>query len=266
MDFAEKYGPWAIVAGGSEGPGLEYARAIAANGVNVLIVAHEEWPLAEAARLVRTESKVEVATALIDLNASDADQRLIQAAGTREIGLYVSNAGGDPTGSRFLDSGTDNWVGLLNRNNLTMIKAFHHFGGLMKARGRGGLLISGSGACYGGGPHLAMYCAVKAFSLCFAEGLWAELRPHGVDVLYMAMSNTDTRLLRGLLARTGAPLPADVASPAEVAATGLAELANGPVKNWGLADDEVGYAGSSAAQRRARVLGIAESTKNMYPD
>lgn len=266
MDFAEKYGPWAIVAGGSEGPGLEYSRAIAARGVNVLIVAHEADPLAEAAKLIRSESSSEVATALIDLNAPDADRQIVAAAGTREVGLYISNAGGDASGKRFHDTDVGWWVDLAMRNNLTMLKCFHHFGGLMKARGRGGLLISGSGACYGGGPHLATYCAVKAFSLNFAEGLWAELQPHGVDVLCMVMDRTDTKLLRGLLAQTGAPMPEGVAKPADVAAAGLANLANGPVKNWGLDDDEAGWAGSSAGQRRARVIAIAENTRDMYSD
>jgi uncharacterized protein len=266
MDFAERYGPWAIVAGGSEGPGLEYSRQIAAKGVNVLIVAHEPGPLEEAARLVGSESQVQVETALIDLNDLDACEQIVRAIGDREVGLYVSNAGGDPNGAKFLERDPEVWEGLLNRNNRTMLYAFHHFGGLMKQRGRGGLLISGSGACYGGGPHLVMYCAVKGFSLLFAEGLWAEMKPHGVDVLYLSMSNTDTKLLRGLLSKTGAPLPGDVASPADVAAMGLANLANGPLQNWGLADDEAGYAGTSAAQRRARVVGMAQSTKTMYPD
>lgn len=266
MDFAEKYGPWAIVAGGSEGPGLEYSRQIAAKGVNVLIVAHEQEPLDEAAAQIRSESQVKVDTALIDLNAPDADRQIIAAAGDREVGLYISNAGGDASGQKFHDADVQWWVDLATRNNLTMLKCFHHFGGLMKQRGRGGLLISGSGACYGGGPHLATYCAVKAFSLNFAEGLWAELKPHGVDVLCMVMDRTDTKLFRGLLARTGSPVPPDVAKPADVAATGLANLPNGPIKNWGLEDDEAGYAGTSAAQRRARVQAIAENTRDMYAD
>jgi uncharacterized protein len=84
-------------------------------------------------------------------------------------------------------------------------------------------------------------------------------------VLCMVMDRTDTKLLRGLLAQTGSPMPEGVAKPADVAAAGLANLANGPVKNWGLDDDEAGWAGSSAAQRRARVVGIAEATKDMYP-
>ncbi|MGE0284436.1 MAG: SDR family NAD(P)-dependent oxidoreductase [Rhizobiaceae bacterium] len=266
MDFAVKYGPWAIVAGGSEGPGLEYSRQIAARGVNVLIVAHEQEPLDEASALIRSESQAEVVTALIDLNAPDADRQIIAAAGSREVGLYISNAGGDASGRKFHDADVQWWIDLATRNNLTMLKCFHHFGGLMKARGRGGLLISGSGACYGGGPHLAMYCAVKAFSLNFAEGLWAELKPHGVNVLCMVMDRTDTKLLRGLLAKTGAQMPPDVAKPADVAAAGLARLAHGPVSNWGLDDEEAGWAGTSAAHRRVRVEAIAENTRDMYAD
>ena len=33
-----------------------------------------------------------------------------------------------------------------------------------------------------GSPHIATYAATKAFNTIFAEGLWYELLPHGVDV------------------------------------------------------------------------------------
>ena len=39
MDFKSRYGPWAIVAGASEGTGRSFARGIAARGVNVLMLA-----------------------------------------------------------------------------------------------------------------------------------------------------------------------------------------------------------------------------------
>jgi len=50
--FAHKYGPWAIVAGASEGVGREFARRVAANGVNCILIARREKPLAELAALL----------------------------------------------------------------------------------------------------------------------------------------------------------------------------------------------------------------------
>ena len=121
-----------------------------------------------------------------------------------------------------------------------------------------------SGACYGGSSFLATYSASKAFMLCFAEGLWAELRPHGVDVLSMVLGATDTPAFRALLAEKGMPVPENLASPEEVARIALERLPHGPVHNWGLGDDAAGYAPSSAAARRERVLLIDSMTKHIF--
>jgi len=144
------------------------------------------------------------------------------------------------------------------------MRCCHHFAGKMRHRGRGGLLLVGSGGCYGGGSFMAAYTASKAFDLCFAESLWAELRPHNVDVLYMALGTTDTPALRALLAERGLPLPPGLASPDEVAAVGLARLPLGPIYNWGQEDDDVGYATSSASARRARILAVDKSASRIF--
>ena len=99
--FAERYGPWAIVAGASEGVGRELARRVAANGVNCILVARREAPLAELAELIRAESGVECIPASIDLAAPDAFDRILATVGSREVGLYISNAGADPMGRIF---------------------------------------------------------------------------------------------------------------------------------------------------------------------
>jgi uncharacterized protein len=264
MSFADRYGPWALVTGASEGTGRSFARQIAAQGVPPILVARRAQPLADLADEIRAESGVECVTAPIDLAAPDANERIVAAVGRREVGLLVCNAGADPNGSRFLDRDLSAWVQLVQVNVMTTMKLSHHFAGLMKKRGRGGLLLVSSGACYGGASFLAAYSASKAFVLGFAEGLWAELRPHGVDVLTLVMGQTDTPAFRALLAEKGLPFPENTASPDEVAKLGLERLAHGPIQNWGLDDDVVGYATGSAKARRERVLMIDTMTKPIF--
>jgi short-subunit dehydrogenase len=232
--------------------------------VNCILIARREAPLTALAAQLRAESGVECITASIDLAAPDAFARIAEVAGAREIGLYISNAGADPNGSFFLDKDIEAWVDLVNRNVMTSLRCCHHFGRAMRARGRGGIILVGSGACYGSGPNLATYSGVKAFDLCFAEGLWAELEPHGVDVLNLVMTTTDTPALRTLLAEKGVPAPPNLASPADVAKAGLTRLPHGPVHNFWLADDEAGNVPSSAAQRRTRVQMIAQASKSVF--
>lgn len=264
MSFVEQYGPWAIVAGASEGTGRSFARKLAARGLNCILIARREGPLTELAAQIRAESEVECITASIDLAQPDAFDRIAKVVGEREIGLFIGNAGADPNGARFLDKDVSAWIDLINRNIVTSVRCCHHFGAKMRERGRGGLLLVGSGACYGGGANMATYTGVKAFDLCFAEGLWAELQPHGVDVLYLVMTTTDTPALRDLLRRSGMSIPQRIASPDDVAEMGLTRLSQGPVQNFGLRDDEAGFAITSAAQRRVRVQTITAASKSVF--
>ncbi len=262
--LADRYGPWAVIAGASEGTGRAFAKQLAAAGIRCVLIARREQPLRELAEEIHREFRIECVTAPIDLSAPDACERVKAAVGDREIGLYIANAGADPNGARFLDRDIGTWLDLVNRNVVNTLRCCHHFGGLMRARRRGGILLVGSGSCYGGGSFMATYSASKAFDLCFAESLWAELRPHHVDVLFFALGTTDTPALRALLAEKGLPAPVGLASPDDVARIGLERLPHGPVHNWGQADDEAGFAPNAPAVRRARILMIDQSSKRIF--
>ena len=142
----------------------------------------------------------------------------------------------------------------------------HYFAQPMREQGRGGLLLVNSAAYYGGANFLTTYSAIKAFDLCFAEGLWGELRGYGIDVLSMVLSQTDTPAYRKLHTENGASIPANLASPADVAAIGLAQLPHGPVYNWGQTNDVAGFAPSSPDMRRARILMIDERRHATFAD
>lgn len=48
-----KYGRWAVIAGGSEGTGAEFAKQLAADGFNVVLIARKPGPLQHTARACR---------------------------------------------------------------------------------------------------------------------------------------------------------------------------------------------------------------------
>jgi NAD(P)-dependent dehydrogenase (short-subunit alcohol dehydrogenase family) len=134
----------------------------------------------------------------------------------------------------------------------------------MRQRGQGGLLLVNACACYGGGSFLAIYTAVKAFQLNFAESLWAELRPYGVDVLTLVLGKTDTPAYHRLQAKKNMPSGTGLASPDEVAATGLARLPFGPVHNFGQDDADAGQLPASAAARRGRVVVLDAAIEQVF--
>lgn len=221
MDFAERYGPWAVIAGGSDGIGASLARRLGERGVNVVLVARRQDPLNETASTVATETR----TVVLDLSEAGAADALEAATDDLDVGLLIYNAGADPYMSQFLDQPAETWQALLARNCTTVLSAAHAFGGRMAKRGHGGLALITSGAAWAGGSHLATYSATKAFDLLFAESLWAELRPLGVDVLAMVLGATDTPAFRRLL---GDREFGDLADPDDVARDLLDNLANGP--------------------------------------
>lgn len=258
MSFAEKYGPWALITGASEGTGAAFARQIAAEGVNLILVARREGPLAELGEEIRALG-VECVTATVDLSKTDAAARIAQLAGDREVGLFIANAGADTVNTRFLDSEIAKWDELVFLNALTTMRSCHHFAAPMVKRGRGGIIIVGSGACYLGLSGLSVYSASKAFALTFGEALWAELRRHGVEVLNLVLGRTDTPAHRKSLEQTGQKVDmTGMAQPDDVARLGLERLPHGPTQNWGEADDAIGMAFASSAQRRERILMIEQ--------
>ena len=261
-EFAQRYGPWALIAGASEGTGAAFARQLAGKGVNLILVARREGPLTQLALEIGAAHAVECVTASIDLTGDDAAARMAELAGEREVGLLILNAGADTNGSTFLDNDVENWAALTQRNVLTVLRACHRFGRPMRSRGRGGMILVGSGACYLGLPGISVYGATKAYDLVLGEALWAELRPHGVDVLNLIMGKTDTPAHRELMERLGIAFPTDCAAADDVAALGLERLPHGPTVNWGEPEDQAGMAGLSAAGRRERILAIAAMSQS----
>jgi uncharacterized protein len=221
MDFAERYGPWAVIAGASEGVGASVARLLGERGVNVVLVSRRQAALDEVAATVATETR----TVALDLSEPDAAAGLAEATADLDVGLLIYNAGADPNSSRFLDQPVDVWQGMVARNCATVLGATHHFGGRMVQGGHGGIVLVTSGAAWVGGSHLAVYGASKAFDLLLAESLWAELGPEGVHVLAMVLGQTDTPAFRRVL--NGREVEG-MASSDDVAVDMLDNLAEGP--------------------------------------
>ncbi len=92
-------------------------------------------------------------------------------------------AGADPNFRPFLDQPVAAAESMVQRNCLAPLRLCHHFAAPMVARGRGGIVLFGSGAGFAGGPNMVAYGASKAFDMVFAEALWAELHGKGVDVV-----------------------------------------------------------------------------------
>lgn len=231
--FVDKYGPWALVAGASDGVGAAFAEGLARRGVNVVLLARRKAVLETVATDIENLTGVQTRTLAIDLAADDAVTRIAGTTRDLEIGFLAYCAGADPLYTPFLDSPLAAAEAMVQRNCVTPMRLCHHFAGPMAARGRGGIVLFGSGAGFAGAPNMVAYGASKAFDMVFAEALWAELHAKGVDVVGLILGKTDTPALRalehsrGLLASTQAT-PTDAATAEEVVAEAFERLGDGP--------------------------------------
>lgn len=235
MEFKERYGPWALVAGASDGVGAAYARAMAERGLDVVLLARRQALLDEVAAGIQAETGVQTRAVAIDLSSRDAMSRIVEATDGLEIGMLMYCAGADPNYEPFLAKPVDVALSLVQRNCIVPLQLCHHLAGPMKARGHGGIVVLSSATALFGTRNAVAYGATKAFDLVMTESLWVELRETGVDVLALVLGLTDTPSLRRVLAGRGtlpsedAPSPIPGAStPDEVVADAIANLRNGP--------------------------------------
>ncbi|ADP82212.1 SDR family NAD(P)-dependent oxidoreductase [Pseudofrankia inefficax] len=233
MTFADDYGPWALVAGASDGVGAAFAEALAERGVNVVLLARRQALLDEVAAGIGARTGVETRAVAVDLAAPNAAATVAAATAGLEIGFLVYCAGADPNYEHFLANPIETAEAMVQRNCTVPMQLCHHYTPGMVERGRGGVILLGSAAGFAGAPNMVAYAATKAFDMVFAEALWAELRDKGVDVLGLVLGKTDTPTLRRLEHARGQlagldTAPSDAAAVSDVIAEGFDNLRNGP--------------------------------------
>ena len=258
--FSDRYGPWALVAGGSKGLGAAFGFAAAARGLNVALVARAPAPLAAAAAEIAAAHGVETRTIEADLSDAAGVERAFDAVRDLDVGLVIHNAAFSPMG-RFLDGEMEDALRALDLNARAALLLTHHFGRAMRARGRGGLVLVSSLAGLQGAPYLATYGATKAFERVLAEGLWYELREQGVDVLAVCAGATRTPGLEA----SGARDAPGVLPAAEVASRSLDALGRGPVVVPGTVNRLAAHALRRLLPARLGISTMAAQTRRLLP-
>jgi short-subunit dehydrogenase len=250
--FKDKYGPWGVVVGGSEGVGSAFAHKLAERGLNLILLARKPEPLEQTAAEIR-KLGVEVRTLSADVSRPlEALAQVRAMTDDLDVGFLLYMAGANLCRGVFPDTPIELVRKVVAMNVDGQMEFTHHFGGRMKAQGRGGIVLVGSLAGYVGSPMIAHYAASKAFSRIFTEAVWFELKPFGVDVLHLNLNFTATPAM----ARLGYDLSTG-ADPWEVAEEGIQHIADGPV--WVVG----GKANQDEALKRASQMPRSEAVASV---
>src|SRR5229473_631333 len=189
-----QFGPWALVTGASSGIGKEFARQIAASGINVVLVARREELLAELGRAISQEFGVEYRALAMDLSQEGFIARLADATRDLDIGLVVSNAGtGNP--GEFLKLDRQLLQETLRLSTMAHLDIAHHFGQKLGERRRGGIILAGAMGAENGVPCMANDGAAKGYIHSLGEALHYEFKRLGVYVTVLAAGFTNTAVL-----------------------------------------------------------------------
>ena len=157
----------ALVTGGGRGIGANVARALAADGFDVVVAA-------------RSRGQVEAVAAEIggralelDVTSREAVERTVAEAGPVE--LLFANAGTGSRDARAWETDPDDWWRTFEVNVLGVHLCCRAAIPGMLERGRGRIVITGSGSAYLPGPSNAAYAASKAAVWRYGEILASQL-------------------------------------------------------------------------------------------
>jgi uncharacterized protein len=257
--FADRYGPWALVAGASEGLGAAYARALAARGLDLVLVARRVSLLDDLSRAITAEFPVEVRCLDGDLGGRRFLEGVQEACAGLEVGLLVYNAAYAPIGE-FASTPLDDLLRVAAVNVRAPVTLVHGMLPGMIARGRGGVILMTSLAGNQGSPYISTYAASKGFNRVLAEGLWYELKDKGVDVLACCAGAVRTPGYSGAASGKDAPGTLD---PADVVEQALRALGRGPVVIPGRLNKVANIFMSRLLPRRRAIAIMAGNTMDL---
>ena len=204
--FMDRYGPWAVVTGASDGIGRAMAQELATRGLSVVLVARSRDRLDAVSQQIERDHHVSARVVATDLAVPGAGARVMEEIQGIDLGLLAACAGFGTAGPA-LGIPIEDELSMIDVNCRAAFEMTRLCADRFAARGRGGIVLMSSIVAFQGVPHAANYAATKAYIQALAEGFRPDLASAGVDVIAsapgpvasgfatragMAMGRTDT--------------------------------------------------------------------------
>jgi short-subunit dehydrogenase len=223
-----------LITGASSGIGEVFARQLAAQGHNLLLVARSEDKLINLCNELGRSEITRAQYVAMDLSERDAPARLFAETQKRglEIDFLINNAGFGSMGD-FTKLDLTHELDMIDLNVCSLVELTHRFLVPMRERKSGSIINVASTAGFQPVPFMATYAATKAFVLSFSEALWEENRPFGVKVMALCPGATDTNFFEAAkIQRPPARVSQTPEAVVETALRGLARGKSSVISGW----------------------------------
>lgn len=221
----------ALVTGATGGLGYEFAKLLAKDGYNLLLVARNGQKLEEVKTELENAHGIQAEIFACDLSRTDGADGVYEYAQSRniQIDVLINNAGFGDFGE-FLERDWEKQRDMVNLNVLALMRLTYLFVPAMKQRGSGKVLNVASIASFQPGPLMSVYYATKAYVLSFSEALAVELKKTGVTVTALCPGPIRTGFEKAAqLSNSGLFKNLKVASAEKVARYGYKKMKKGKV-------------------------------------
>ena len=182
-----------LITGASGGIGEAFARRLAAEKHNLMLVARSEDTLARLAGELEAKHGIKAHFIALDLTDENSYETLF--AETERLGLKIDwliNNAGFGSGGDFADLDLDRELGMIKLNISALIALTHRYLHQMRERKSGTIINLSSAAAFQPIPFMATYAASKAFVNSFSEAIAEENRPFNIQVLALCPGSTKT--------------------------------------------------------------------------
>ena len=182
-----------LITGASSGIGEAFARRLAAEKHNLVLVARSENALHELCDELMLKHQITAHYVVLDLSEFGADRKLLEETDRHgfEIEWLINNAGFGSAGD-FSKLDVDHELQMIELNVSALVALTHCYLGKMRERKSGTIINVSSAAGFQPIPFMATYAATKAFVSSFSEAIAEENRPYGIQVLALCPGSTKT--------------------------------------------------------------------------
>lgn len=263
MSLKDKYGSWALVAGGSEGIGAAFADYLARQGLNLFLVARNKEKLQNFCDFLTKAYAIEAIPIQCDLADRDACHQIIQQTKEKLIDILIYNAGLSYIG-KFEENTSSHHQNILQINVMTQTLLIQALSKQMLEKKRGAVIVMSSLAGLQGAGFLTAYAATKAYCRVLGESLYYEWKDRGVDVIScIAGATSSPNFLNTKPADSGWIKPS-VQKPEEVVAECFQRLGKTPSFVCGRGNKLASFIMHRLLPRWLAIKIMGDTTRKMY--